>query len=374
MKPFTVGIDYRPTLSRMTGVGRYLWGLAAGLAQIDFSNRYILFTSSFREQPVPAFRPVNFQLIHRRLPVYVLNLLWNRLEYPSLDQLVQADIDITHSPTPLIVPSRRGKSVVTVHDLYFMREPKHVTAEIQRDYVPLIQKHVHRADAIICVSQVTARDVIEHLNVNPDRVVVIPNGIDDQFLTTSEDDATFEELPPHFLLAIGSEEPRKNLPALVQAIHLLCEQGWEGQLVLAGGAGIDSPYLTETIDRHGLADKVVRLGYVPPNKLPGLYRRARAFVMPSRWEGFGLPLLEAMACQVPVVASDIPAHREVAGEAALFVDLHDVESLADGIANIWSDEFLRDELVSKGQRRVKEFSWSVTARHTLTLYKNLTGA
>ncbi len=374
MEPFIVGLDYRPALSRMTGVGRYVSGLAGGLARIDSSNRYILFTSSLRERPVQASRPPNFELVDRRLPVRILNLLWNRLEAPTLDFLTGADIDVTHSPTPLIVPSRRGRAVVTVHDLYFLKRPEHTTAEIRRDYVALVHEHTGRADAVVCVSDATAGDVIEELEVSPDRVFVIPNGIDERFLAPSDDDGAFAHLPSDFLLAVATEEPRKNLPALLHAVQVLAERGWDGRLVLAGGAGIDSPRITRAVEQRGLGGKVSRLGYVPPDELPGLYRRARAFVMPSLWEGFGLPLLEAMACDVPVVASDIPAHREVAGEAAVFVRPDDVESMADAIDKVWSSESLREQLVAEGHHRVDQFSWEATARHTLDVYESLTGA
>ncbi len=366
--PLVIGIDFRPALSRVTGVGRYLQGLVSGLQEIDRESSYVLFSSSFKERPRPEPRPSNFRLADRRVPVTVLNALWHRLELPSFDWLAGCEIDVAHSPTPLRLPARRARSVVTVHDLFFLDHPETTSREIRRDYASLARSHTRRADAVLAVSTTTADDLAARFDVPRERIHVVHHGIDASFLAAER---SRNGARPRYLLAVATEEPRKNLSTLLEAFAILKRRGFDGLLKIAGGPGVDTPRIVETIARLGLEGSVSRLGYVDAAKLPSLYRNARALVSPSLWEGFGLPLLEAMATALPLVASDIPVHREVAEDAAVFVPPRDPEALAHGIERVWSDEPLRSLLQSRGRARVREFSWISSARKTLELYRSL---
>jgi glycosyltransferase involved in cell wall biosynthesis len=366
--PLVIGIDFRPALSRATGVGRYFQGLVSGLQKIDRENRYLLFSSSFKERPGDEPRPPNFQIVDRRVPVRVLNALWHRLQFPSLDWLARSELDITHSPTPLVIPSRRARTVVTVHDLFFLDHPEATDREIRRDYAELVRAHVRKADAIVANSRTTADDVARRLGVPPERLHVVHAGIDVRFLdapASRNGDGT------PYLLAVASEEPRKNLITLLEALAILKRRGFDGCLRIAGGPGLDTPRIVEAVARLGLEREVSRLGYVDASELFFLYRNARAFVSPSLWEGFGLPLLEAMATSTPLVASDIPVHREVAQDAAIFVPPRDPEALAQAIERVWREERLRSHLEARGHERVRAFSWTSSAQKALDLYRSL---
>jgi len=363
----TIGLDFRPALSRATGVGRYFQGLVAGLTRLDRDNDYILFSSSWKERAHKESRPENFRLVDRRVPVRVLNALWHRLQAPSLDFLTGTKIDVAHSPTPLIVPSRHGRSIITIHDLFFLDHPEATGEEIRRDYAQLVRAHVLRADAIVANSETTAKDVVEKLDVAPERICVIHAGLDERFLARSNGNRR-----QNYLLTVATLEPRKNLPVLLEAVAVLKKRGWEGRLRIAGGFGLDTPKVDETIERLGLDGVVEKLGYVDSATLPSLYRGARAVVLPSLWEGFGLPLLDALPIsEVPLVASDIAVHHEVAGEAAVFAEPHDANAFADAIEKVESDESLRTKLVSCGRERVSRFSWDASARKALDLYRKL---
>jgi glycosyltransferase involved in cell wall biosynthesis len=365
--PLVVGIDFRPALSRATGVGRYLQGLISGLQQIDGDTSYVLFSSSLKERPRPEPRPPNFHLVDRRWPVSVLNALWHRVGSPSLDWLAGSPIDVAHSPTPLRLPSRRARSIVTVHDLFFLDHPEATAREIRRDYVSLVRAHVQSADAVLAVSDTTAADVAAKLDVPPERIHVAYHGVDERFLAATP----LENGGAPYLLAVATEEPRKNLATLVEALAILKRRGFDGTLKIVGGRGLDSGKIGESIRKHDLDRHVVRLGYVDATELPSLYRNARALVTPSLWEGFGLPVLEAMATRTPLVASDIPVHREVAGDAAIFVPPTDAGALASGIETVWTDAALRARLSERGTDRVKSFSWVSSAKKTLALYREL---
>jgi glycosyltransferase involved in cell wall biosynthesis len=359
----------------MTGVGRYISGLIGGLARIDQKNRYVLFSSSLKDRPSLSPLPHNFQLVDRRIPVSLLNAAWHRLGHPSLDLLTGCKIDLTHSPHPLVLPSRRGRAVVTVHDIFFYRHAEATTAEIRRDYAPLLKTHVDRADAVLTVSEATATDLMQELGVERHRITVVPNGVDtESFRGPSPDEEEIAgryRLPKEYILSVATLEPRKNVPRLVEAVARLVQRGWDGSLVLAGGSAMDEPRVDADIERLGVGSRVIKLGYVPPGHLPALYRRARLLVTVSLWEGFGLTLLEAMACDLPVVASDIPAHREVAKDGAWFVDPSDSESIASGIERLWDDPALQSRLREEGARRVKLFTWEEAARKTLAIYQQL---
>jgi glycosyltransferase involved in cell wall biosynthesis len=374
MGSLTIGIDFRPALSRATGVGRYVEGLVSGLQRIDRDNTYVLFASSLKERLPSASRPPNFLVTDRHIPVRILNALWHRVGAPSLDLLTGRLFDVVHSPTPLLLPSRHARSIVTIHDLFFLEQPDATEREIRRDYARLVRSHAKRADAVITVSETTAADVESRLSIPRERIHVVHHGVDDRFKdrgpsgTNANEDASATK----YLLAVATLEPRKNLPTLLEAISLLIRRGWGGRLKIAGGNGVDTERVHRTIERLGLSDVVERLGYVGAAELPALYRRARALVMPSLWEGFGMPLLEAMASGVPIVASDIPVHREIAVDAAAYAPVDHPEALADAIERVWGDEKLRSCLVKAGLSRVSAFSWEDSARKTLAVYRGVT--
>src|SRR3972149_3528086 len=179
--PLVIGIDFRPALSRATGVGRYFQGLVSGLQEIDRGNRYVLPSSSCKERARPETRPANFRLVDRRVPVSVLNALWHRLEFPSFDWLAGSELDVAHSPTPLRLPSRRARSVVTVHDLFFLDHPEATSREIRRDYAALVRSHVSKAEAILANSRTTADDVAARLDVPLERIHIVHAGIAERF-------------------------------------------------------------------------------------------------------------------------------------------------------------------------------------------------
>lgn len=374
MASLSIGIDYRPALSRSTGVGRYVSGLVGALARVDPDNRYVLFSSSMRERANPGPLPSNFELVDRRIPVSLLNAAWHRLERPRLETLTGRPFDISHSPHPLILPSR-ARSVVTIHDLFFYRHAEDTSAEIRRDYAPLVRAHAFRADAIVTPSQTTKEEIVRVLGVPEQKIQVTPNGIDvEAFRARPEEEERLAgryRLPPRYILAVASLEPRKNIARLVEAIGQLSQKGWDGTLLLAGASDRDEPAEQRALDRQDIDDRVRRLGYVPPQDLPAIYRRARLVANVSLWEGFGLPVLESMACGVPVVASDIPSHREVAADAALYVEAERAESIAQGIERAWEDEALRSRLIERGEARLGLFSWEDTARKTVALYQKL---
>lgn len=356
-------IDVRPALSQSTGVGVYVLNLIRALAELDHTNEYHLFSSSWKVRySHPDYGP-NFIVHDMRWPVALLNYTWNRWGMPSIETLTRTSYDIVHSPNPLMVPSAGAHRVITVHDLYFYVHPEQTSGEIRRDYPALVKKHAEQSDAIIAISDYARQKLIDLLNIPPTRIYTIRHGVDPSFALAVPDQEWNRIREKYgidrpFYLYVGAREPRKNLQSLLTAFDQL-EPGMT--LVVAGPPG-ESPLLLPG---------VIETGYVPRNHLHALYSRAVALVMPSFDEGFGLPILEALMAGTPVVASLIPAFYEVANNAFLPVDPNSVEGIAAGMRKVRDDSALRQSLIEIGRERAQKFTWSDTARKTLELYQNL---
>jgi len=233
------GLDLRPSLSKPTGVGAYVLALARRLPAAAPKDRFFFFSASLKERYPVVPWPGNATLVDRRLPVSALNLAWNRLGWPPLDTLVGARLVLVHSPHPLMVPARKAKQIVTLHDLFFLKHPELTKDEIRRDYVPLVREHVRRADGVICVSEHTASEARLLLDVPAEKIAVVPNGVDPAYrapIAAEEVEAALSRLrlPKGALLYVGSEEKRKNLVNLAMAYMGLARTGRVPPLVLVG--------------------------------------------------------------------------------------------------------------------------------------------
>lgn len=360
-------IDMRPALSRATGVGVYLQNLVSALSELDSQNAYYLFSSSWKErfQTYPITK--NFHSCDHRWPVTLLTYFWNRLSFPSIESFIKAPLDIVHSPTPLMIPSKQAHQITTVHDLYFYFHPEQVIGEMRRDYPDMVYKHCMKSDAIIAVSEYTKSQLVDHLKIASSKIYTVHHGSDPFFSQhQSENEVarvkkTFRITQPYFLF-VGSIEPRKNLPTLLEAFEKM-KPGT--QLVLCGpeGWGEDLPSFD--------SERVLRTGYVSRVDLRVLYQNAIALIMPSVDEGFGLPLLEAMTAGIPIVASKIPAFCEIGGDAFLPFPAESATQLLIAMESVHSDTAIRDRLIQNGKERIKKFTWQEAAQKTLDIYKHL---
>ena len=367
------GLDLRPSLSKPTGVGSYVLALARRLPALSPEDRFFFFSASLKDRFPKLDWPPNARLVDRRLPVRALNYAWNRLGAPALDRLVGASLDLVHSPHPLIVPGKKAKHVVTIHDLFFLKHPDMTESEIRRDYVPLVRDHVRRADAVICVSEFTASEARILLDVPPEKITVIPNGVDPAYrepISAEEVNAVLarRRLPRGALLYVGSEEKRKNLVNLAMAYMGLARLGGVPPLVLVGpgshwasGGSIASPRIHAT-------------GYLETREIRALMAASAALVLPSLEEGFGLPVAEAMAAGLPVVCSRGSGLEEVAGGAALLVDPLNTRSIADGIEKVLGDPATVATLRERGLRQSRTFDWDAASAQTLALYRRVLGS
>jgi glycosyltransferase involved in cell wall biosynthesis len=366
------GLDVRPSLSQPTGVGTYVLALAERLPRLAPDDRFHLFSASLKERyPARAWAP-NVRLVDRRLPVHGLNAAWNHLAWPPLDRLVGASLDLVHSPTPLLIPARRGKRIVTVHDLFFFKHPDLVEGEARRDYVSLVRDHVRRADGVVCVSQYTAAETRRLLDVPAEKIAVTPHGVDPAYREPPSDGEVDEtlrrlRLPRGGILYVGSSEKRKNLVTLVMAYMTLARRRPLPPLVLAG-PGSD---WAQAGSRVG--PQIVATGYVDKPDVRALMAASSMLILPSLEEGFGLPVVEAMAAGLPVICSSGSALAEVAGDAACLVDPHDVNGFAHAAERLLDDRALAAEMRRRGRERSLRFDWRDTAARTLAFYRQVLG-
>jgi glycosyltransferase involved in cell wall biosynthesis len=366
-----IGFDLRPSLAKPTGVGAYVLALARRLPSLAPEDRFFFFSASFRDRYPPRDWPANVRLVDLRLPVRALNYAWNRFGMPALDRLVGAPLDLIHSPHPLIVPGRRARQVVTVHDLFFLKHPELTDAEIRRDYVPLVREHVRRADGVICVSAHTASETRLLLDVPADKIAVIPNGVDPAYrepVAPEEVEAVLQRrrLPRGALLYVGSEEKRKNLVNLAMAyMGLARRRARIPPLVLVG------PGSQWGLGGSSVEPQIRATGYLHTREIRALMAASAALVLPSLEEGFGLPVAEAMAAGLPVVCSRGSALEETAGGAATLVDPLDAGSIASGIERVLDSPELCDRQRRLGLERSRIFDWDAAAARTLAFYRQV---
>jgi glycosyltransferase involved in cell wall biosynthesis len=360
---------------RGAGISWYIYNLLKHLPQVSpDSFRYSAFLRDRAFQPQAG----PWRLCFSRWPTQkpVVRILWEQFVQPLL--LRQSGIDLLHAlafVAPLTAPC---PFIVTVYDLSFMRYPE-VFRPFNRWYLRHFTTYsVKRARAVITISESTRQDVINLLGVSPARVQTIYCGVDQSFRPLPEPEVSAfkakHQLPETFILFLGTLEPRKNVEGLIRAYA--CWRKRDSKvppLVVAGGKGWYYNQIFELVETLGLAGSVYFPGYVPQETLPLWYNAASLFVYPSHFEGFGLPVLEAMACGVPVITSTASSLPEVAGnnDTARMVHPQDTELLAETMAEVVNDADLRATMIANGLIQAAKFNWEKTAQETVAIYKKV---
>lgn len=355
-----IGIDIsRLATAQKTGTERYTWEVLAELATHPGNDRYALYC-----RDVPADLPALPAHMHvRHIP---MRRLWTHLRLAGeLWRDPPQALFVPSHVLPWNVPFIRGMRVVTtVHDLGFLHFPAAHTT-FQNAYLRLTTQWAARvADCVIAISEATAADFMAYTGIARERVRVIPHGVSSRF----QPYAATPQPWARYLLYVGTLQPRKNLLRLIQAFAH-ADTHPETQLVIAGRVGWLSEPLAQEINRLGLTDRVHLVGYVADAELPGLLAQARGFVFPSLYEGFGMPVLEAMASGTPVVCSNTSALPKVAGDAAILVDPLDVAAIAAGITMLDSSDAVYADYRQRGLDRVKMYSWQRCAQATIAAVK-----
>jgi len=368
-----IALDGTPLLGDRTGVGWYTAELIEALADEAPEDDIVVLPISWRAAKGMS-RPdrANVSVVRRFTPARPLWALWNRMAVPPIEWLVGCDV--FHGTNFLAPPSSRVPVVVTVHDLSFIRRPDQCRPGARR-FAELLPAVLRRAAGVIAVSAFTRDELADWMPEVGERVTVIPPASHSRSAPSMTPSGVDHPAGGHpYVLVLGSLAPRKNIPLALDAFVVLRQRRSDLCLVLAGPP---DPLLDvgALLAERGLAPpEVVCTGYVDDARAAALLAGAEMLAFPSRYEGFGMPLLEAMAAGVPVVASRAGVTPETVGDAAVLVDPDDVEGFADAIARVADDAELRTTLVAAGRARSALFTWTATAKATLGLYRRVADA
>ena len=374
-----IGIDIRNIGKKRTGDEVVFFNLVKNLADIDTTNTYKLFTDITDAETLDKIKKdlgienkSNFETISL---LTASKFTWNFWTLPRYLRKNPVNVYLTQYITPFFVPEEI-KIVTIIHDVSFKVYRQFIRFSDLFFLDLLIPISFKRANKIIAVSQFTKDEIIKLYKINPEKVDWIHNAVADDFL---EQDLPEErlayvsrkyELPQNFILYLGTLQPRKNIPTLIEAFAT--SKAKPLKLVIAGGKGHNfDPKIDEMMEKYNLQDKVIFPGFIDEEDKAAVMKAADIFCLPSFYEGFGIPILEAMSVGTPVVASDIPPHKEIAGYSALYFNPESPEELAKIINMLSNDESLRQDLIRKGLEQVKKFSWAITARRIWEIFEGM---
>jgi glycosyltransferase involved in cell wall biosynthesis len=369
-----IGIDCR--LWNETGVGRYIRNLVLQLQELDKKNTYVLFVQS------KDYKEVISQVSSLKSQVVKTDIRWHSVEeqvkFPRI--LEKENLDLMHFPYFSVPIKYKRPFVITIHDLilHHFGTGKASTLPLplykmkHAGYKYVLSQAVKNAQKIIVPLETVRDDVLETFGISEDRVVVTTEGVDDKLEARSKK----QELRDYFLY-VGNAYPHKNLERLIEAFSEVLRskkqevRSKDLQLVLVGKEDFFYKRLRDKVDKMGLGDSVLFKHDVTDGELAGLYKNAKGLISASLMEGFGLPPLEAMALSCPVILSDIPAFREVSGNAAFYFNPYSVDAIAERMNYVYgATEKTRQDHIKKGLERVKEFSWEDMAKKTLGVYNS----
>ena len=366
-----VALDVGALLGPPTGIGVFTRRLVDGLAT-DPQLQVTAWAATWRgRHQIRTVVPPAMTVATRPMAARPLRQLWKRVDWPPL-QWWTGPVDVAFGPTYVVPPTGAAAAVMSVHDLTVLRHPELCTRDTL-EYPGLVQRAVRRGAWVHTDTEAVAAEVIEAFGVHPDRVRCVPLAAD-TLPDASAADGVALAGGDRFILALGTVEPRKDLPALVAAFDQVASADSDVRLVIAGPDGWGTPQLDAAMAACTHRDRIVRLGWVDDVGRSALLRAASVLAYPSRYEGFGIPPLEAMSVGTPVVATAVAAVAEVCGDAAVLVPVGDTAALADALADVLADGATAHRLRAGGPRRAAEFSWADTVGAITTLLSDAAGS
>ncbi len=368
-----IAIDATSVPSKPAGAGVYAIELVRAMMRRDAHDGNAVFARGRWFDEAAADRR-NWRIESVGASSREARLLWEQTRLPGA--LARLGIDVLHS-THHTLPLRpmRARRVVTIHDVTFFRMPERYPPA-RRVYMQTMTRLAARvADAIIVPSNVVRDDLARALRVDPAKITVVYEAAAERYRPMAADAcapirARYGVEAP-YVLSVGSREPGKNRERLIRAMRELRDEGVDRRLLIVGQPAWTHEGEEALVDELGMRDRVIFAGYVADDDLQALYSAADAFAFPSLYEGFGLPVLEAMACGAPVVTSNVSATAEVAGDGAVLVDPVSVASIRDGLRRVLTEEPLRRDLARSGLARAAQFSWRRAADETYAVYERV---
>jgi glycosyltransferase involved in cell wall biosynthesis len=372
-----IAIDYTPAIRQRAGIGRIIRGQVQALvaANPGYDLRLFVVGPVTPEDRHTAPLPLHPTPLDERTMVR----LWHRLNspWPRVEWFTGGPLDLFHATDFVLAPSAARRQLVTVHDLAFLFYPEAAMPGLHRYLSVVVPRSVHRADHLLADSHHTAKDLQEQWQIPAERITVVQGAVDHEHFRPVTDAGELAAVRTRygigerpFILGLSSLQPRKNFTRLIEAFAQARQQGrLPHRLVIGGGKGWLYESIFALVQGLQLADDVLFPGYIADADLPALYSAAEFFAYPSLYEGFGLPIIEALACGTPVLTADNSCLPEAGGRGALYVQAEDVASIAAGILTLAQDPALRQQLRTAGCAHAAQFTWAQSARQLLRAYQ-----
>jgi len=371
-KTLKIGIDGRVLQDpKPSGITQYALNIIKGIAALDQKNQYIIFYNSFRkiENTIPYFGS-NFQNRIYHFPNKILEWLWKIFPYPKIDKKLK--VDIFFSPHFINIPlSKKVKKIVTIHDLSFRKNKNFFSWRKNLWHWQMNPKKICKNfDKIITVSHHTKKDLINIYKIPSEKIKVIYNGaykITTDFSCNPEKEKSFlaqlNLSKKNYIFCLATLEPRKNISSLIDAFYLIQNRIPEKKLVITGKKGWLYNIIFKKIKKYNLQGKVVFTGFLNEEKKHFLFKNCSVFVFPSFYEGFGIPIIEAVNYKIPIITSSVSSIPEIISDAAILINPHNVNDIARAILEVVNNERVKDILRQK-EKNMKEYSWTTAAKQT----------
>lgn len=367
-----IGFDARLYSDVSSGIGSYTRNLIENLVKISSGHEYYLFLDSPLPPGVVRLKNTFTEIIPEKK-----RILWTNFYLPG--RLSKLDIDLYHGTANFEIPIRKvTRYVVTIHDIIPKLFPELIPFKHRLIFNLFTKRALKVADKVITVSEHSKKDIVRFFNADENKIKVIYEAASEIFRPI-RDSAILKEfrekykLPEEFILFLGLLEPKKNIMRIIKSFLFLKEKGLRCKLVIGGRKGWYFENIFKLARELNLTNDIIFTGFVPEEDLPLLYNSSRLFVFPSLYEGFGLPVLEAMACGIPVITSRTSSLPEIAADAALYVDPLSIDSIVEAIDQVYKDEDMRGSMIERGIQRARHFSWQKAAAETLNIYREITG-
>ncbi len=367
-----IGINIRFIQTTISGIGKYVLELVKGLAKVDTTNKYTLYEYGHTQVVKPAEnKNITYVVPSFYSSSRTMRIFWEQFFFPWY--LKKNRIDIFHGPSFMLPVINSCKSIITVHDLTFIRYPESFTISTKIYYWLFFKRSLKNANMIIADSEATKKDIIKYFNIHPRKIEIIYLGVDDKFKVIKNKSLIVNvrkkyKLPESFFLFTGVLSPRKNIEGALRAFSSLKTKH---KFVVVGAKGWLYKSIFDIVEKLKINEKVIFTGYIDADDLHLVYNAAEALVFPSFYEGFGLPILEAMACGCPVITSNISSMPEVAGDAAILVNPRNIEQISVAMKTIVTNRAMKIQLIKKGLIQAKKFTWEKTAKETKALYERV---
>ena len=377
-----VSLELQPCLKNKSGIGVYTYEISKCLQKYsDITLCGDIFNFINRNNIEKDIDGLNFNKnIFSLFPYGVYRRVWNYVPI-RYNWLFNDESDIYHFFNFIVPPRIKGKVITTIHDMTYVLYPETMDIRNLKRIKNDIQYSVNRADKIITVSESSKKDIIKFLSVDEAKIEVVYNGVEyDKFNKSYSEDEKSKirvkyTLPKNYILYMGTLEPRKNIESIIEAFSLFKKENTVSnqniKLVIAGKKGWLFENIFKLVNKLSLKDDVIFTDYIDENDKSIIYNMASLFVFPSLYEGFGIPVLEAMASSVPVITSNVSSLPEVAGDAAILVEPKDIKSIAKYMDKVLADKELRNNLIKKGHEQAKKFTWESSTKKLVNIYRDL---